>query len=90
MDGGSTDPEACFRLGTLLWRKRGDRRASLPYLRKATQLSPRNAAYRRELADLYETLGFAVHAQKQRELLRRHEGVSPPPRSGWFGRRSAR
>jgi len=81
---GSNDPQVYFRLGVLLRKTHGDLRLSLAHLRKASLLQPDQVVYRRELAELYDVLGFPINARSQRERIQEIQGVVPTKRTWWF------
>ena len=84
LQSGCDDAHVHFRLAVLLRRTGGDLRRGLYHLRQATHLSPDQNEYRRELADVYDLLGFAVSARNQREEVRRRRGDGVTTRAWRF------
>lgn len=77
---GSRQPDAHFRLGVLIRKTGGDLRLGLDHLRHATQLRPERLDYRRELAVVYEALGFPINARRERALIRDRLETAAPRR----------
>jgi hypothetical protein len=84
VEHGSSDPQVYFRLGVLLRLTNGDLRLSLAHLRTASHLRPEQIVYRRELAEVYEALGFPINARSQRERIGELQETAPTKRSWWF------
>lgn len=84
LQSGCDDAHVHFRFAVLLRRTGGDLRRGLYHLRQATHLSPDRNEYRRELADVYDLLGFAVSARKQREEVRRRRADGRTTRAWRF------
>lgn len=80
LEDGSREPDAHFRLGVLIRKTGGDLRLGLDHLRHAAMLRPERLDYRRELAVVYEQLGFPINARRERALIRERLEAAAPRR----------
>lgn len=82
-ESGSSDPETYFRLAVLLRKANGDLRQILTHLRTATRLRPDRVEYLRELAEVYDELGFSSNAHRQREQIQQLQQERAAPKQRW-------